>query len=133
MFQFNKKCFFLNIALLAVLIVIALYVKDQFIRPFVGDILVVFWIYLFIKTFIKISSYELVHFVLLFCFSVEIAQFYDLVSILGLQDNKIASIVLGATFDWFDLLAYLIGWFVILMIEKARASAYKNSNSISYP
>ena len=133
MFQFNKKCFFLNIILLIILIVIAIYVKDEFIRPFVGDVLVVFWVYLLLKSFLNVSSFELAHYTLLFAFAVEISQFYNLVNILGLEHIKLAKIIMGATFDWFDLLAYLVGWLVILIVEKIRADAYKSSNAISYP
>ena len=127
MFKFNIKFFFINIILLSVLVLIAMFVNDEFIRPFVGDLLVVFWIYFFLKSFIKTSNYELAHYVLLFAFAVEIGQFYQLINILGLQNNQIARIALGSTFDWFDLLAYSIGWAVIIMSESYRIRLDKMS------
>ena len=127
MFQFNIKCFCINILLLSILILIVMFVHDEFIRPFVGDVLAVFWIYFVLKSFIKASNYELAHYVLLIAFSVEIAQFYELINILGLQDNQIARIVMGSTFDWFDLLAYGVGWAIIVMSEAYRISSDKMS------
>jgi len=127
MFQFNIKYLFINLLLLSVLIFIAMFVNDEFIRPFVGDVLAIFWVYFGLKIFIKVSNYQLAHYVLLFAFAVEIGQFYQLVNLLELQDNQIARIVLGSTFDWLDLLAYGIGWLVIIISESYRIQADKMS------
>ena len=127
MFQFNIKYLFINLLLLSVLVFIAMFVNDEFIRPFVGDVLAIFWVYFGLKIFIRASNYELAHYVLLFAFAVEIGQFYQLINILGLQDNQIARIVMGSTFDWFDLLAYGIGWAIIVMSEAYRISSDRMS------
>jgi len=120
MFTFNKPYFILNCILLALLIFIAAFVRDQFVRPFLGDVLVVGWLYLCVKSFINLNKFKIAHCVLLFSYSIEIAQFYNLVTILGLENIKIARIVIGSTFDWLDMLAYTIGWGVILAIELKR-------------
>jgi len=130
MFQFNKKYLIINLLLLTILVLIALFINDKFIRPFVGDVLVVFCIYFGIKIFIKASNYQIAHYVLLFAFAVEIGQFYELINILGLQDNQIARIVIGSTFDWFDLLAYSVAWLIIISIESYRISLDKMSYRI---
>ena len=106
--------------LLSVLVYIALFVHDQFVRPFLGDVLVVIWLYLCLKSFIKMQSDKLAHAVLFFAYAIEIAQYYDLVTVLGLQHIRAARIIIGSTFDWLDLLAYTIGWFFILLIERYR-------------
>ena len=127
MLQFNIKHFCINLILLSTLVLIAMFVNDEFIRPFVGDVLAVFWVYFLLKTFIKTSNFELAHYSLLFAFSVEIAQFYQVINILGLQDNRIAQIIMGSTFDWFDLLAYGIAWLIIVFTESYRVRLDKMS------
>jgi len=120
-FTFNFRYFVMNIGLFAVLALIALYVHDQFIRPFMGDVLVVIWIYLFFKTFLKVKDYKLATFVLGFAWSVEIAQYFNLVKVLGLEDIRAARIIIGSTFDRLDLLAYFIGWvFIIYCLKRPK-------------
>lgn len=113
--QFNKSAFLLSGVLLAVLVYIALFVHDSFIRPFLGDVLVVIWLFVFLKSFLSFSSPKLAHLVLIFSCLIEIAQFFKLVELLGLQEFKLARVVIGTTFDWLDLLAYGIGWVSILI------------------
>ena len=115
--KLNKKCLLLSFVLLSLLVYIALFINDQFIRPFLGDVLVVIWLYLFLNSFIKLKKYKLAHLVLLFSYLVETAQFFNLVALLGLQNIKIARIIIGTTFDWFDIIAYTVGWILILLIE----------------
>lgn len=122
MFQFNKKYFLVSFALLLILIYIALFVNDQFVRPFLGDVLVVGWMYLFLASFIKVSRYKVAHAVLAFAYVIEIAQRYELVTVLGLEHIKAARIIIGSTFDWLDLLAYTIGWVVIILVEHCRSN-----------
>ncbi|HHK8474773.1 TPA: DUF2809 domain-containing protein, partial [Vibrio parahaemolyticus] len=117
LFYFNKKYFFWSVTLFLVLVCIALFVNDKFVRPFLGDVIVVGWLYLSLKSFITINRYKLAHFVLVFSYVVEVAQYLNLVSILGLQHIDAVRIIFGATFDWLDLLAYTIGWGCILLIE----------------
>jgi hypothetical protein len=41
----------------------------------------------------------------------------------SLQDNRIAHIVIGATFDWMDLVAYATGTAIVIAVENYRRSA----------
>ena len=132
MVKFNIKCFFVSCVFLLVLIYIALFVNDQFIRPFLGDVLVIGWLYLFLKSFIKIKYYKLASAVLFFSYTLEVAQFYDLVVILGLQDIKVARIIIGSTFDWLDLVAYTIGWVFIILIEYCRSKLREKKTIVAY-
>ena len=117
MFHFQRNYFFLSLAIFLSLIYIAIYVNDQFVRPFLGDVLVVFFLYFFLKSLIKIKNYYLAHSVLIFAFLVEFSQYFNLVNVLGLQDNQLARIIIGATFDVLDLLAYTIAWAVIFIVD----------------
>ncbi|TKB49197.1 DUF2809 domain-containing protein [Ferrimonas aestuarii] len=95
--------------------------NDNFVRPFLGDVIVVGWLYLFLKSFIAINRTKLAHFVLLIAYAVEASQYFSLVSILGLQHIDAVRIIFGATFDWLDLLAYTIGWGCVLLIERSMS------------
>ena len=53
--------------------------------------------------------------ILVFAYLVEVGQYFALVARLGLADSEIARIVIGTSFDWKDILAYLIGFIVILL------------------
>ncbi len=120
MITFNVKHFLVSMLLFAILVFIALFVRDSFVRPFLGDVLVVIWMYTFLAAFLSIRHKALSLFVLAFAYCVEIAQYFRLVEALGLQNNTLASIVIGSTFDWLDMLAYTLGWGVIWVFLKQR-------------
>ena len=88
---------------------IALYVKDALIRPYVGDILVVFVVYFFIRIFSPRGMRFLWLYVTLFAMAVEISQYFNLARVLGLEDVPLANMILGAVFDWKDMACYLAG------------------------
>lgn len=115
----NKRVFYaLAFALLmATEFAIALFVHDDFIRPYVGDILVVPLIIAFLRIFYPGKPLLLPLYVMLFAFATEALQYADIVGILGLRGNRIAETVIGTTFDVKDLLCYAIGGAVFLAAE----------------
>ena len=118
MFQFNRNYFILTILLFLIETAIALYLHDNFIRPYFGDFLVVILLYCFVKSFVNVSVWVAAGLVLLFSFAIEIAQYFNAVEKLGLQHYKIAKVVLGNSFAWMDLLAYILGILTVISIEK---------------
>ena len=118
MLQFNRTYFAVTVLLFLLEIAIALFVHDNFIRPYLGDFLVVMLLYCFLKSFLNVSVWVAAGFVLLFSFVIEIAQYFNAVEKLGLQHYKIAKIVLGNSFAWMDLLAYILGILAVISIEK---------------
>lgn len=115
-FGFSKKFAILSIGLFVVEIFIALFVHDRLVRPFVGDMLVVILIFALCRTIIKADYFRLAICVLIFSFAVEIGQYFNLISILGLQHYTPARIIIGSTFDFHDLLAYSAGVLLICVI-----------------
>ncbi|GIU38106.1 DUF2809 domain-containing protein [Shewanella schlegeliana] len=115
MFTFKLRYFIGSCAVLLLLSFIALFIHDGFIRPFVGDLLVVVWMFLFLISFIHVSPMKLSISVLLLAYGVEVAQFFNLVDRLGLQSYPLARVIIGSTFDWLDFLAYSLGWLTILI------------------
>jgi hypothetical protein len=117
MFKFNRYYFLGFIALLLIEIFIALYVNDNFIRPYFGDYLVVILIYCFLMSFLAFSKWKIAFYVLLFAFAVEFLQYIDFITFLGLHDNKLARVVIGTSFAWHDMLAYFFGYLSIVGFE----------------
>ena len=78
--RFSAKNGLKSLVCFIALVVIALYVRDSFIRPTFGDVLVVVW--------------------------------------LGIESSSPLAVILGATFDWKDLLAYCIGGLLCWWMEK---------------
>ena len=115
---FNKKYLLATALLLLIEVGIALFVKDRFVRPYVGDFLVVILIYCFLKTFWDESPLKVGLCVLLFSFTVETGQYFRLVERLGLEHSKIARTIIGTGFDWGDLVAYTLGIACTLLVEK---------------
>lgn len=116
--SFNKKYFFLFIILLLIELYIGFYVHDRIIRPYIGDLLVVILIYVFVRIFVDGSYTKLAFYTFIFACLVEVAQYLNIVSLLGLDDNKTAKILIGTSFAWLDILAYFGGFVVILIGEK---------------
>lgn len=120
MLTFNKNYFILTLFIFVIEVIIALYIKDTFIRSYLGDVLVVILLYCFIKSFIKSRVAIVALFVLLFSFTIETLQYFNIVERLGLEQYKIARIIIGTSFSWIDLICYTIGYILIVIIEKKK-------------
>ncbi len=115
--HFNSKYFIIAIIIFLVEVFIALYIKDKFIRPYGGDILVVVLIYSFIKSFFKVDALKLAICVFIFSCAVELGQYLNLIELLGLAENKLARIVIGTSFAWEDIAAYLAGAIITYFLD----------------
>lgn len=111
------KNFIIFLILLLVEIFIALFVHDKFIRPFIGDVLVVILIYFFIKSIFVNEIKNLPIYIFLFASSVEFLQYINIVEIFSLSDNAFFSTLIGTTFDTKDIICYLIGCIIIFYLE----------------
>ncbi|WP_035671154.1 DUF2809 domain-containing protein [Flavobacterium sp. 83] len=118
MLTFNKNYFCFAILIFFIEVLIALFVHDSFVRPYLGDVLVVILIYCFSKSFLKLPVLTVALFVLLFSFTIEFLQFLHIVEILHLEKSKIAKTIIGTSFSWIDLLTYIIGIAIVIIIEK---------------
>ena len=126
--KFNRLYFILSVLLFGIEILIAKFAHDQFIRPYVGDLLVVILIYCFIKSFLNTPVLITALFVLLFAYTVEILQYFHIVERLGLQKSKFARIIIGTSFEWIDLIAYTLGIALVLYFEKGIANRKVKAN-----
>ncbi len=108
------------IILLIIEIFIAAYIQDDFIRPYLGDFLVVILIYCFLMAISQLSVFKALVTVFLFSFAVEFFQLINIVKVLQYQPPKIVMIILGSSFSVWDLLAYSLGLFTCLLLEYIR-------------
>lgn len=118
MFRFHQTYFLLTVLLFITEGLIAVYVNDRFIRPYFGDFLVVVLLYCFVRSFFAMPVFMVLLGVLVFSFCIEIAQYFQLVKHLHLEDNKLAKTVIGSSFEWIDLLAYTLGILFTWLVEK---------------
>ena len=107
----KKRTFYLIATIIFFLIevCIALFVRDRFIRPYVGDMLVVILIYTFLRVILPEKPRLLSVYVFLFAALVEGLQAINVVELLGLQNSRFFSVLIGTTFDWKDIVCYAVG------------------------
>lgn len=116
----NRRILFLLIfcVLLAVEGGIALFINDSFVRPYVGDALVTLLLCCLCRIIVPSKIQLLPMFVFIFATCVEISQYFDLVALLGLADNRILSIALGRTFSWIDIVCYGAGCVAAYLLDQ---------------
>ncbi len=118
MLTFDKNYFGFAILIFSVEILIALFVNDAFVRPYLGDVLVVILIYCFLKSFLKLPVLAAAIFVLVFSIAIEFLQLLNIVERLSLEKSKIAKTLIGTSFSWIDLLTYIAGIAIVVAVEK---------------
>ena len=129
MLTFDKKYFLFAVILLITEILIALFVRDAFVRPYVGDYLVVILIYCTVRTFLRTSVWKVGLGTLLFSYLVEILQYFQIVNRLDLQDNIIAKTIIGYGFAWLDIIAYTLGILTVLFLERKNLNQRRSQQS----
>jgi Protein of unknown function (DUF2809) len=117
MITFNSKYFYATIILLLVEIFIGAFVRDAFIRPFGGDVLVVILIYCFIKSFWNVPAIKTALAVFGFACLVEGLQYFQIVDRLGLRKYPLLAIIIGTSFAWEDIVAYGAGIAMVIWWE----------------
>lgn len=113
-----KKRLIFGLSALAVLgieVLIAVFVHDKFVRPYLGDVLAVVFVYFGLRVLFP----EKPQFVSLIAFgiavAVELVQLTDLSELLG--KGSVFSVIVGGTFDFADILCYFCGGVVCFIID----------------
>ena len=118
--KFNLRAFIIFILLFITEVSIAFYVTQHFIRHWFGDFLIVIMLFYFVSSFLKAKPLYIAIGVLLFAYAIEFIQLTKFLEMLGLEDNKLATLIFGNTFSVSDLLAYTLGIIAVLIIEKKQ-------------
>ena len=125
--KFSSTYFIATLAVLLIETLIALYINDAFIRPYVGDTLAVVLVYCFFKIGVRGHKTRLVLLSLAIAFCIEALQATNFIEYIGLEDYTFVKIVLGTSFSWGDMLAYIAGALLIFIFELGA-----NGKSIRY-
>ncbi len=112
-----------TLLIFAIEVLIALFVNDAVVRPFVGDILATILVYTFFMGISNGKPLPVASLALFISFCVEIAQYFELVYRFNLEQYEIARVILGTSFSFWDLLMYCIGFFLICVVEGYYAFA----------
>ena len=96
-------------------IFIGVFIQDNFIRPYVGDMLVTVLLCCLCRVILPRLSPAIP--VFLFSAVVEDLQWFGLTEKLGLQ-GTVMGIILGSTFDWKDIFCYALGCIVFAITER---------------
>jgi hypothetical protein len=123
--RINRRYFIAATILFVIEVGIAWFVHDSFVRPYLGDVLVVILIYCAVKSVVNWSVWPTAVGVLLFAFAVEAAQYFGLIYYLGLENSGLARAVIGTSFAWADIVAYCAGIALVLLVE-TRLRSYKS-------
>ena len=122
----------LFLVILTIEILIALFVRDDFVRPYIGDMLVTVLICSFARILIPEKVKVVPILVFVFSALVEIGQYFDFVKLLGLDDNAFISTLLGRTFSVADLICYGVGCILFAIfdyiIKRKSEKRYENLN-----
>ena len=117
--KMNKRLIYgiLTVILITVEVLIALFIHDSFVRPYVGDMLVVVVLYCLVRIFIPEGVRLLPLYVFLFAAMVEVLQYFHIVDVLGLGDSAFFRTLIGGTFDIKDIVCYGLGCIILGLCE----------------
>jgi len=118
--RFHKGYFIGFLLILTTEILIAVFVHDGFVRPYLGDFFVVILIYCFVRAFTTVPVIWSCVLVLLFAYFIEMTQYFGLAGQLGLRPGSVGYVVLGNSFSWQDIMIYTAGMLFVWIIEKWR-------------
>ena len=119
------------IVLLIIEVLIALYVHDDIIRPYIGDVLVVMVLYCFVRIFIPNGVKLMPLYIFIFAAGVEVLQYFRLVEVLGLENNRFLRILIGSVFDIKDIICYGVGCAVIVAANGICRKVTKKTDETS--
>lgn len=105
---------------------IGMFVRDNFIRPYFGDILIIIVLYCLIRAALPEKIWNRLHkktlslwvpVLFIFATIVEFLQNINIVGILGLENNAVMRTIIGTSFAWGDLICYLVGCIILWLAE----------------
>lgn len=121
--RFDRGYAALTCALLVTEILIALFVRDAIVRPYVGDALAVVLVYAGLRTVTRLGVLPAVALALLTAIVIEFGQYFHLLDHIGLSDHRWARIILGSGFDPQDFVAYAVGALSVVLAERYRRAS----------
>ena len=105
-----------GVIILAIEIYIAIFIKGGFIRHHIGDVLATAMLYAFGRAIFRASPINLAIVVFIISLFIEALQYLKFLEILGVKSSTLR-IIFGGTFDWTDIICYLVGCILAYMFE----------------
>lgn len=106
----------LFVLLFAVETLIALFVHDDFVRPYVGDMIVTVVVWSFARIIFPDKFKLMSIYVMIFSIMVEVGQYFHYTELLGIT-NPILVTMMGTSFAWADISCYAVGCIVTAVID----------------
>ena len=97
-------------------VLIALYVHDDFVRPYVGDMIVTVVVWAFARIVFPDRFKLMSLYVMIFAMLVEVGQYFNYVDLLGIT-NPILVTMMGTSFAWADIACYAVGCIVAAVAD----------------
>ena len=107
-------------ALFLIEVAIALWWRDRFVRPYLGDVLAVALVYLGLRATTRLDPLGAAGVALTVAVLIELGQLIHVLDAVGLGGNRLARVVLGGVFDPADIACYLIGAVAALLLDLVR-------------
>lgn len=108
------------LALFAIEVVIALYVRDRFVRPYLGDTLAVLLVYCGLRAVTRLEVVPAATAAFAVAALVELGQLVGILDLLGWRDSALARTLLGTGFEWKDFVAYAAGACIAVLAERFK-------------
>lgn len=104
------------VLLLAVEVLIALFVHDDFVRPYVGDMIVTVVVWSFLRIIFPDRFKLMSLYVMFFAILVEVGQYFHYTELLGIT-NPVLVTMMGTSFAWADIACYAVGCVVAAVAD----------------
>ncbi|WP_447726284.1 ribosomal maturation YjgA family protein [Sphingomonas koreensis] len=119
LFRFHAGYALLTLLVFVIEVLIALYVRDRFVRPYLGDVLAVILVYLGLRAVLRIGVATAAAAAFAVAVAVELGQLIGIVHLLGLSHSPVARTVLGMGFEAWDFVAYAAGAGIAILADAA--------------
>lgn len=119
--SYKKRLLFLAVFVLlfALEALIAVYVHDDFVQPYVGDMIVTVVVWVFARIIFPDKFKLMSVYVMIFAIFVEIGQYFNYVDLLGIT-NPVLVTMMGTSFAWADIVCYAVGCVIAGIIDFLR-------------
>ncbi|MEH0195529.1 DUF2809 domain-containing protein [Caulobacter sp. CCNWLY153] len=108
--------------LFAVEVVIALFVRDGFVRPYLGDVLATAMVYFAVRGATPLGRAGAAACALALGVVIELGQALNVLDHAGLGGSRVARVVFGGVFDLKDLACYVVGVGLAMLVDRRRRS-----------
>ena len=117
-----------TVILLLTEIFIGAFVRDDIIRPYIGDVLVTALLCVLVRSVYIKPIPKLWLWVFAFSIVVEVTQYFHLANLLGIQ-NRLIRIIMGGSFSFIDIVCYFVGCLAFFAVEKLIKNKCKKADS----